>query len=390
MHLGAGCIAGLVILAMAVTGILLAFERQINAWADAPAVLQEQSDSTAQEPPDSLLAALKSNGQGVPSELVVHNSGNAPVEARFGRKRTVYLNPWTAEIVGQPSERTRAFFGSAERVHRSLGLGMRSAFGRGVTGAANLAFLFMLVSGIYLWVPKVLSAASLKSRLLFRGGLQGRAREWNWHNVIGLWTAIPLLFIVLTGVIMSYGWASNLLYRVTGTQPPANDFRGERGPRGGQVSAASQLQFRPLDDLLQIAKRQIPAWKSISMEVPQPPDRTLNVSVDESIGGQPEKVSQLTINRQSGNVEAVRRFADNNAGRRLRAWARFLHTGEEFGVIGEAAAALACLGVVMLVWTGLSMALRRFGAWITRARRISGRSAAREEAAVGSGMAPMR
>jgi uncharacterized iron-regulated membrane protein len=375
---------------MAVTGILLAFERQINAWADAPAVLQEQSDSTAQEPPDSLLAALKSNGQGVPSELVVHNSGNAPVEARFGRKRTVYLNPWTAEIVGQPSERTRAFFGSAERVHRSLGLGMRSAFGRGVTGAANLAFLFMLVSGIYLWVPKVLSAASLKSRLLFRGGLQGRAREWNWHNVIGLWTAIPLLFIVLTGVIMSYGWASNLLYRVTGTQPPANDFRGERGPRGGQVSAASQLQFRPLDDLLQIAKRQIPAWKSISMEVPQPPDRTLNVSVDESIGGQPEKVSQLTINRQSGNVEAVRRFADNNAGRRLRAWARFLHTGEEFGVIGEAAAALACLGVVMLVWTGLSMALRRFGAWITRARRISGRSAAREEAAVGSGMAPMR
>src|ERR1700739_301267 len=74
---------------------------------------------------------------------------------------------------------------------------------------------------------------------------------------------------------------------------------------------------------------------------------------------QPEQASQLVINRQSGHVEAIKRFSDNNAGRKLRAWARFLHTGEEFGVAGELIAAIACLGAVMLVWTGLSMALRR-------------------------------
>ena len=33
------------ILAMSATGVLLAFERQINAWADAPAVLQGHTDS---------------------------------------------------------------------------------------------------------------------------------------------------------------------------------------------------------------------------------------------------------------------------------------------------------------------------------------------------------
>ncbi len=367
LHLAIGCVAGLVILTMSVTGVLLAFERQINGWADAPAVLQGHPDTSPQAPLDSLLANLKSNGRGVPSELVLHNNANSPVEARFGRERTLYLNPWTGEMIGQPLEPTHAFFGAAERVHRSLGLGMQSAFGRGITGAANLAFLFMLVSGIYLWIPKVFNLTSMKRRLLFRSGLEGRAREWNWHNVIGIWTVIPLFFIVLTGVIMSYPWASNLLYRVTGSQPPAIGWRGERpfhagGPGPASHDAerpAAQLQYRTLDELAQIAKQNIPEWKTITISVPGVQDRTLDVSIDKSIGGQPEQASQLVINRQSGYVEAIKRFSDNNAGRKLRAWARFLHTGEEFGVAGELIAAIACLGAVMLVWTGLSMALRR-------------------------------
>ena len=67
----------------------------------------------------------------------------------------------------------------------------------------------------------------------------------------------------------------------------------------------------------------------------------------------------MVINRQSGHVEAVKSFSDNNAGRKLRVSARFLHTGEDFGVAGESIAAIACLGAVFLVWTGLAMAIRR-------------------------------
>ncbi len=81
LHLTVGCVVGLVILAMSVTGVLLAFQRQINARADVPAVLQGQIDSAAPQPLDLILATPLSNGQGVPSELVLHNRGHAPVEA---------------------------------------------------------------------------------------------------------------------------------------------------------------------------------------------------------------------------------------------------------------------------------------------------------------------
>lgn len=239
---------------------------------------------------------------------------------------------------------------------------MQSACGRGITGAGNLVFLVLLISGMYLWLPKVFNPASLRNRLTLRGSLRGRAREWNWHSVIGIWTAVPLLFIVITGIIISYPWASNLLFKMTGSQPPTRGWRGEvrSHPEPNRDGFSSPLvQFRSLNDIALIAKQQIPGWNSITIDLPDSRARIVNVSIDTSVGGQPEKASQLVINRQSGRIETVKRFSDNNLGSKLRAWARFTHTGEEFGLVGESIAMLACLGAVMLVWTGLSMAIRR-------------------------------
>ena len=369
LHLVGGCVAGVVILTMSVTGALLAFERQITAWADTPAVLQSQSGSLPETKLEPILAALESSGRGIPSELVLHNSATTPVEARYGRQTTLFLNPWTAEIIGQPNEDVHGFFQSVERIHRSLGLGMQNAMGRGIADAANLIFLVMLISGMYLWLPKIFTFAAVKSRVLFRSGLQGRTREWNWHHVVGIWTVIPLFFIVLTGVIMSYTWASNLLFTMTGSPVPTGGFQGERGPRGnggtrGAQRGTGSTDFhansnRSIDELVQTAKQETPAWKSISVTVPRPQDPVLNLSIDKSVGGQPEQAFRMVINRQSGNVEAVKRFSDNNTGRKLRAWSRFLHTGEELGVFGQIIGAIACLGAILLVWTGISMAMRR-------------------------------
>ncbi len=373
LHLAAGCTAGLVILAMSATGVLLAFERQINAWADAPAVLQGHTDSTPHVSLDSAVAVLKNDGQGIPDQLVLHKASNAPIEARYGRSRTLLLNPWTAEIVGQPSEQTRAFFGKVERIHRSLGLGMQNAFGRGITGVGNLVFLLLLLSGMYLWLPKIFNLASFRNRLMFRGGLLGRAREWNWHNVIGIWTVFPLLFIVVTGIIISYPWASNLLFKLTGSQPPVRGWREEPRSHQAQNRAGNAFtpDFRSLDDIALVASRQNPGWYSMAIAVPESEDRMVNVSIDTSVGGQPEKASQLVVNRQSGQIVTVKRFSSNNLGSKLRAWARFTHTGEEFGLLGQLIAVLACLGAMMLVWTGLSMAIRRALAAVGRARSRS-------------------
>lgn len=58
------------------------------------------------------------------------------------------------------------------------------------------------------------------------------------------------------------------------------------------------------------------------------------------------------------------------SGRKAIGWLRFIHTGEAFGVAGQTVAGLASLGGVMLSWTGVALALRRFAAWRRRRGKI--------------------
>ena len=115
--------------------------------------------------------------------------------------------------------------------HRWLALeGPSRPLGKAVTGASNLAFLFIVLTGIYLWVPAHLDVDPVPATSCwFRRGLPGKARDFNWHNVIGIWSAVPLAIVVAGAVPISYPWASNLVYRVVGEEPPRP--RGPRRPR---------------------------------------------------------------------------------------------------------------------------------------------------------------
>ena len=82
--------------------------------------------------------------------------------------------------------------------HRWLGVqGENRTIARGVTGASNLGFLFLVVSGYYIWWPKLWTWPQLRNVTWFRRGLRSKARDFNWHNVIGFWSAIPLFIIVV-------------------------------------------------------------------------------------------------------------------------------------------------------------------------------------------------
>lgn len=82
-----------------------------------------------------------------------------------------------------------------------------------MTGASNFVFLFIVTSGFYLWWPRKWTRHSLRAIMWFRRAQGGRARDFNWHNVFGFWSALPLFVVVLTGVVISYTWASNLVYK---------------------------------------------------------------------------------------------------------------------------------------------------------------------------------
>jgi uncharacterized iron-regulated membrane protein len=76
----------------------------------------------------------------------------------------------------------------------------------------------------------------------------------------------------------------------------------------------------------------------------------------------------LTLSR-AGEVASYESFASLTTGRRIRNVMRFAHTGEVLGLAGQTVAGLVSAGGAVLVWTGIALALRRFGAWIKRRRQ---------------------
>jgi uncharacterized iron-regulated membrane protein len=379
LHLMTGVMAGLVIGVMSVTGVLLAFERQIIAFA-------ERDVRTVQPPASGVsrldLDALTTRARAVVPEgklsgVMLRADPTATVMVNFGRERAVFVNPYTGAVLGEGAKTLRDFFHMVTDWHRWLGTEEESRdIGRAITGACNIAFVVMVVTGFYLWWPRRWTHQAFKVVMVPNLRLRGKPRDWNWHNVAGFWSCSVLLCITLTGLVMSYQWANDLLYTLTGSIPPPRPPRPEgraamkrqgRSEEAGKAGATPQ--YASLEALFAAAVQQAPHWRSMTVRLPQRRAAQLTVTLEEASSLHPYPRSILTLDAATAAVVQWEPYAKYNLGRTIRSWVRPVHTGEAVGVVGQIVTALASAGGVVLVWTGLALAWRRFRARTARASR---------------------
>jgi uncharacterized iron-regulated membrane protein len=121
-----------------------------------------------------------------------------------------------------------------------------------------------------------------------------------------------------------------------------------------------------VDTLWARAEEQVVGWKSITLRLPAAPAAPFAFTIDEGNGGQPQKRSTLSLDGSTGAVVRWEPFSSLSAGRRLRSYLRFAHTGEVLGLFGQTVAGLVSAGAAVLVWTGFALAWRRLWAWRRR------------------------
>ena len=401
LHLVAGLAAGLVIGVMSFTGVVIAFEHDIVEWAerDVRRVPAPPADAVTL-PLDQLIARAveAAGGEARPSGVTISSDPRDAVAVSLGRETgTRYVNPYTGQVAPLVTTRTHDFMHLMIDWHRWLALsGEQRATGRAITGAANLAFLVLALSGLWLWWPRALRWRALKPALWFTGA-RGKARDWNWHNVYGFWSLPVLVVLIVTAAVISYPWASDLVYRAVGETPP-----GSAGFQPASVPAfqpptpdAPRLTYAEAFAALAAAH---PAWTTITLREGLP--RRRGAPAPGNAGFQPASGSDPATPRRDGTGQGLGRarvsvqpysatiraddgtpsfastqvvlnpytaeaitttgYADLTLGRKLRTWMRFLHTGEALGWPGQLAAALASLAGCVLVYTGFALSWRRF------------------------------
>lgn len=364
MHLVSALCAGIVIFIMSVTGALLAFERQVIEFSERNVRYVPAPAGAQKLPPQQIVDGLKiARPDAKPSSMAITDDPSAAWTIGLGRDGFVFVDPYTGSITGEGNKTVRSAMSELRNWHRYVALsGDQRSIGKALTGTANLVFLFLAVSGLYIWLPRMLTWKLVRPVIWFRGGLHGKARNFNWHNTIGFWSSLFLIIFTLTATVISFQWASNLLYILTGDEVPPAQAQG-----GGQAPQPDQPYVYPtnLDTLWPVAESRTPGPKSVSLRLPIERNSAV-FTIDEGIYWNIFGRSTLTVDASTAAVTKWEPYGERNAAQQLRSWFRFTHTGEIGGIVGQIIGFFACVGGAFLVWTGFSLAFRRFGKWMQK------------------------
>ena len=381
LHLTVAIAAGLVILMMAATGVILASEDLVTDLAERRYRVTEPPGSESERlRPEALVAVAEAWGAAAEPPFaatsIEYRAGpDAAVRVHAGRERRVFVDPYTGGVLGEGFPRLEGFFEGVNAWHRWVGVAdpvIRK--GRAVTAVANLALLFLLLTGPILWIPRRITRRSVAEGLFFRRGVKGVVRALNWHYVIGIWSVVPLLMIAVTGMVMSYPAIGDRVYPVVGGALSFGSLAA--GPGTGQVGgevAGGQAATEAADSApvpraglaaaLAATESGIPEWRAIVLTLPRPRDTEVHVEVRAGRSGQPQKAGVMTVDRRTGATLSWESFADATPSRRAQQFLRYAHTGEYWGLAGQVVAGLLAVGTVLMVWTGLSVALLMFRFW---------------------------
>ena len=358
LHLIAGVLGGIVIFIMCVTGAALSFEKNIIEYSerDQRIVAVGEKRLSAQE---MLERVIVHKPDAKPSSFLVSSDPASAVTVALGREGQVFVDPFTGAVTGSGNSAVRSFFRFNTDLHRWIAMsGDGRPIGKAITGATNLMFLFLAISGIYIWFPRNLTWAAMKPNMWFRKTSTGRARDFNWHNTIGWWTSLVLIVLTLTAAVISYQWAGNLVYTLTGNEVPKQQSQGQQAQPTDFVIPAN------INAIWQLAESQSPGWKSISLRLSLTKDATFTIDEGKSwnIFGR----STLILDAETATVSKWEPYAERNSAQQIRSWMRFTHTGESYGFIGQLIGFIACIGGAVLVYTGFALAVRRLFAWRRR------------------------
>ncbi len=370
MHLIAGLVASLFIAVMSLTGIAIAFETEILAYLDRDVARVEQPAGSAPLAIDALLEQTRAAHAGFENASL--NVPGAPdrayrLSARGGK--SLYINPYTGDATPPPSAAAHEVLHLLEEVHMALGLeGESEAIGRLIQGSANLAFTFLCISGLVLWFPRKWTRKTLRPLMTLVQTKTRRARDFNLHSVFGFWSVLFLLVISASAVTFSFNWAHELVFRIAGEEAPKGRGFGMLLVPPKPVPAPSEGEARlSLETVRERVANAFPGHNalmfSLAPRAADAPERPVDVHVlmPDLFATRGRVLVQVDPYR--GTLLSNVAFADRPPGLRARVWLRFLHTGEAFGLPGKVLATLATLASLVLVYTGITLTLRRRLGW---------------------------
>jgi uncharacterized iron-regulated membrane protein len=274
LHLWLGFAAGLIVLVSLLAAALFVWEEELNEWYHHDKIFVKEVKQ--QRLP---FATLLANAQKISSNNTVTfvNLDNDPeksvvfINYKAAEKKgwtwasgvedysKIYVDQYTGKVLGKTDLRYDWIF-CMRMLHQCLLLNYD--VGHYIVGGATLTIVVMIITGIMLWWPK--NKAALKQRLWFRWEktTQWKRKNYDFHNIGGIYTFLFILFFGLTGLVWTFDWWENAIYRMLGNHPDKVFSRASVPP---PAAATNDGVF---DIMLNDIAGKIPAWREMGFNIP--------------------------------------------------------------------------------------------------------------------------
>ena len=377
IHLWLSVPTGIIITLVCFSGAMLVFEKEITEAIKPelyfvkeakgePIPMQQLMEKVEETLPDSVSIS------GV--TVFADSTRTYQVSLSKPRRASIYVNQYTGEVTGR-SERL-PFFNTMFHLHRWL-LGSSSSVGKLLTGICTLVLVFILITGILMWLTN--RNKPLKASLAIHV-TKGWGRFWHdLHVAGGIYTTIFLLAMALTGLTWSFSWYRTGFYACFGVESSEKggahgeggnshgEGRGSRGEgryshgdgrnnhegkRGEGRGFHRRSPYRHWEDVLNEVALKNPGYQQITLkpEVAEVvPEGRLSMRA----------ADKYSYDRRSGEITDVQLYSAGKKDTKVRSGVYMVHTGSWGGIITRILNFLAAFIGATLPLTGYWLWFRR-------------------------------
>jgi uncharacterized iron-regulated membrane protein len=357
VHLYLGLFAGALLVVFGLTGSILAFWQEIDAWLNPELhqVAASPEGRTAYRPLSELVQAADTAVPPGSKRSIVYyprspdlafwffyqGPAAAPEEADT---LNVFVDPYTGKVTGTrlwyhaQNPLKHCFMGFMFKLHYALLLGKTGGL---LVGILAVLLIVSVLTGLIVWWPLT---GKWRQALTIKPRASPERFNHDLHKTFGFYSALVMLAVLISGVYFNLPEQFLWLVERFSTVSRPKDFLSEPGSGRVPISpdeAAARIHRAYAEERLY--------WFSI----PDTEHGTYVFALQKPVAGLFTGRHQVVMDRYSGEVLADLSPASGNGGQMFVQWQWSLHSGHALGMTGRILVFLTGLTCPVIFVTGV-------------------------------------
>lgn len=333
---------GIIIVIMCLTGAILVFQDEIQELSNPEHYFV--SDVKGEPIPlEELIPMVNAQlGDNTVADVKISDDPNRTYTMSLteGFRVSAFVNQYTGQVTGK-YEYQKSFFYKMMTLHRWLMDGSRT-WGKYTVGVSTLIFVFILITGFVIWMPKRLSKSRFK--IHFRNG--AKRLFFDLHNVLGVYACLILLICALTGLFWSFEWYRDGVFKLFGAEVKQEQGgHGGKGRNRGGNKEKKEVNIAPWQNVFNTLKASNPGYEYIRIQ-----DGTALVHLKSSAVSR--ATDRYNFDKGTGEITKTTLFKDQDKTSKIRSWIYTLHVGDYWGIWSKIFTCLLALAGASLPITG--------------------------------------